>query len=45
MVEFADYHESALETLIDGVKAEVERIQNRKGSRWLDDFVEFQKNQ
>lgn len=45
MVEFADYHESVLETLIDGVKAEVERIQNRKGSRWLDDFVEFQKNQ
>jgi len=45
MVEFADYHESALETLIDRVQAEVERIQNHKGSRWLDDFVEFQKNQ
>ena len=45
MVEFADHHESALEPLIEGVKAEVERIQNRKGSRWLDDFIVGQRDQ
>jgi hypothetical protein len=27
------------------VKAEVERIQNRKGSRWLDDFIVGQRDQ
>ena len=45
MVEFVDYHESALEPFIEGVKAEVERIQNRKGSRWLDDFIVGQRDQ
>ena len=45
MVEFADIHDSRLESVIDDLKAEVERIQELKGARWLDDFVHIQKNQ
>jgi len=45
MVEFADIHDSQLESLIDGLKAEVERIQELKGSRWLDDFIGTQRYQ
>ena len=45
MVEFADVHDSGLESLIDDLKAEVERLQELKGTRWLDDFVHLQKNQ
>ena len=45
MVEFADIHDSALEPLIDDLKAEVERIQELKGSRWLDDFIGTQRDQ
>lgn len=45
MVEFADLHESELEPLIDDLKAEVERIQELKGSRWLDDFIGTQRDQ
>jgi hypothetical protein len=45
MVEFADVHDSALEPLIDDLKAEVERIQELKGSRWLDDFIGTQRDQ
>ena len=45
MVEFADLHESELEPLIDDLKAEVERIQDLKGSRWLDDFIGTQRDQ
>lgn len=39
MAEFSDSHDSALESLIDQVAREVERIQQVKGSRWLDDFI------
>ncbi len=39
MVEFANCHDSELESLIDEVAAEVERIQQVKGTRWLDDFM------
>ena len=42
MVEFADVHDSGLESLIDDLKAEVERLQELKGTRWLDDFVHLQ---
>ena len=45
MVEFADIHDSQLEPMIDDLKAEVERIQDMKGARWLDDFVHIQKDQ
>ncbi len=45
MVEFADFHESELEPLIDDLKAEVERIQELKGNRWLDDFIGKQRDQ
>ena len=45
MVEFADIHHSQLEPVIDDLKAEVERIQELKGARWLDDFVHIQRNQ
>lgn len=45
MVEFADIHDSQLESLIDDLKAEVERIQELKGSRWLDDFIGTQRYQ
>lgn len=45
MVEFADIHDSALEPLIDDLKVEVERIQELKGSRWLDDFIGTQRDQ
>ena len=45
MVEFADIHDSQLEPAIDDLKAEVERIQELKGARWLDDFVHIQRNQ
>ncbi len=45
MVEFADVHDSQLEPVIDDLKAEVERIQETKGARWLDDFVHIQKDQ
>ena len=45
MVEFADIHDSQLEPVIDDLKAEVERIQELKGARWLDDFVHIQRNQ
>jgi predicted amino acid racemase len=45
MVEFADIHDSQLESLIDDLKAEVERIQELKGSRWLDDFIGTQRDQ
>jgi hypothetical protein len=45
MVEFADRHDSGLEPLIDDLKAEVERIQEIKGARWLDDFMHTQRNQ
>lgn len=45
MVEFADIHDSQLESLIDDLKAEVERIQVLKGSRWLDDFIGTQRDQ
>lgn len=44
MVEFADIHDSQLESLIDDLKAEVERIQELKGSRWLDDFIGTQRD-
>ena len=43
MVEFADVHDSQLEPVIDDLKAEVERIQELKGSRWLDDFIDTQR--
>ena len=43
MVEFADIHDSQLEPVIDDLKAEVERIQELKGSRWLDDFIDTQR--
>jgi hypothetical protein len=39
MVEFAAIHDSELEPLIEGLQAEVERIQDLKGTRWLDDFI------
>lgn len=39
MAEFSDCHDSALEPLIDRLAKEVERIQQVKGTRWLDDFV------
>jgi predicted amino acid racemase len=45
MVEFADIHDSQLESLIDDLKAEVERIQELKGSRWLDDFIGTHRDQ
>ena len=45
MVEFADIHDSQLEPVIDDLKAEVERIQETKGARWLDDFVRIQRDQ
>ena len=45
MVEFADFHESELEPLIDDLNAEVERIQELKGNRWLDDFIGKQRDQ
>lgn len=45
MVEFADIHDSQLEPVIDDLKAEIERIQELKGARWLDDFVHIQRNQ
>tara|TARA_B100000989_G_C19187576_1_gene322168 strand:- start:18 stop:299 length:282 start_codon:yes stop_codon:yes gene_type:complete len=45
MVEFANIHDSELEPMIDDLKAEVERIQQLKGARWLDDFVHIQRNQ
>ena len=45
MVEFAEIHDSQLEPVIDDLKAEVERIQETKGARWLDDFVRIQRNQ
>ena len=45
MVEFADIHDSQLESVIDDLKAEVERIQELKGSRWLDDFIGTQRDQ
>ena len=45
MVEFADIHDSHLEPVIDDLKAEVERIQEMKGARWLDDFVRIQRDQ
>ena len=45
MVEFADIHDSEMEPVIDDLKAEVERIQEMKGARWLDDFVHIQRNQ
>ena len=45
MVEFADIHDSQLEPVIDDFKAEVERIQETKGARWLDDFMHIQRNQ
>ena len=45
MVEFANIHDSELEPMIDDLKAEVERIQELKGARWLDDFVHIQRNQ
>ena len=45
MVEFADIHDSQLEPVIDDLKAEVERIQEMKGARWLTDFVHIQRNQ
>ena len=45
MVEFADIHDSQLEPVIDDLKAEIERIQEMKGARWLDDFVRIQRNQ
>jgi len=45
MVEFADIHDSALEPLIDDLKVKVERIQELKGSRWLDDFICTQRDQ
>ena len=44
MVEFADIHDSQLESLIDDLKAEVERIQELKGSPWLDDFIGTQRD-
>jgi len=43
MVEFADIHDSQLEPVIHDLKAEVERIQELKGSRWLDDFIDTQR--
>jgi hypothetical protein len=45
MVEFADQHDSELEPLIDDLKVEVERIQQVKGGRWLDDFMHIQRGQ
>ncbi len=39
MVEFASVHDSELEPLIEGLQTEVERIQDLKGTRWLDDFI------
>ena len=45
MVEFADTHDSQLEPVIDDLKAEIERIQEMKGARWLDDFVRIQRDQ
>ena len=45
MVEFADIDDSEMEPVIDDLKAEVERIQEMKGARWLDDFVHIQRNQ
>jgi len=45
MVEFADYHDSPVESVIDDLKLEVERIQELKGSRWLSDFVRTQNGQ
>lgn len=39
MAEFSDCHDSAIEPLIEQLAKEVERIQERKGARWLDDFV------
>ncbi|MDC3032980.1 hypothetical protein OA249_03370 [Litorivicinus sp.] len=45
MVEFADIHDSQLEPVIDDLKAEIERIQEMKGARWLDDFVRIQRDQ
>ena len=40
MAEFADCHDSDLEPLIEQLAQEVDRIQQKKGSRWLDDFVQ-----
>jgi len=45
MVEFADQHDSDLEPLIDDLKVEVERIQQVKGARWLDDFMHIHRGQ
>jgi hypothetical protein len=45
MVEFADQHDSELEPLIDDLKVEVERIQQVKGARWLDDFMHLHRGQ
>ena len=45
MVEFADKYDSELEPLIDDLKVEVERIQQVKGARWLDDFIHIQRGQ
>ena len=45
MVEFADQHDSELEPLIDDLKVEVERIQQVKGARWLDDFMHIHRGQ
>jgi hypothetical protein len=45
MVEFADQHDSELEPLIDDLKVEVERIQQVKGARWLDDFMRIHRGQ
>lgn len=45
MVEFADDHESGLETLIESLEGEVERIQGLKGSRWLEDFIKRENDQ
>ncbi|HBX25905.1 MAG TPA: hypothetical protein DEF72_00590 [Gammaproteobacteria bacterium] len=45
MVEFADYHDSPVESVIDDLKSEVERIQGLKGSRWLSDFMRTQNGQ
>ena len=40
MAEFADCHDSELEPLIEQLAVEVNRIQQVKGSRWLEDFVQ-----
>lgn len=39
MAEFSDCHDSPIEPLIEQLAKEVNRIQEHKGARWLDDFV------